>query len=393
MPQVFLILSAILATIALGHLILAHIALFIFRRHHTTDRVDLPPVTILVPACGLVRELRRNLQSLLMQDYPQFQLIVGFRDKFDPAVKVARSVMADHPTKDHALVIHPRVWGDNYKCGNLGNMMEEAKHDWIVVIDSDMRVKPDYLRKVMGSFDNDKVGAVTCLYNARAGHGWASHLGSLYINDWFLPSVLVQKTLGKIRYCLGATMAFHRETLEEIGGFKDLSNYIADDYILGNRISSKGYEVCLAPCIVENIVDEHSFNDIFFHELRWARTIRSCQPIGYFFSMLSHNPIALTLPFFFAVGRTPMGWAALTSAVVLRVGLHEAVCRVSNKCNARGLVLIPFRDSMNWIIWACGLFGYSMKWKDQNLMLQSNQQVSLIKVECHEDAITQSTIL
>src|SRR5205807_919331 len=142
---------------------------------------------------------------------------------------------------------------------------------------------------VVAPFGDPKVGAVTCLYKGTPVDGWTSALGTMFINEWFLPSVMVALSFEKLRYCFGATVAVRINTLRAIGGFEALASDLADDHMLGKRISECGYEVRLAPYVVENVVLEPDLKSLFRHELRWARTVRSVRPIGYALSFVTYS--------------------------------------------------------------------------------------------------------
>jgi len=246
-----------------------------------------PPVTILKPIYGLDPELAENIRSFCQQDYPKYQLIFGLHDKNDPAIPVIEEVIKEFNDIDVSYIVDPRIYGTNHKVSSLINMCPTAKYDFLLIADSDMRVPDDYLANVMPPFSDTTVGAVTCLYFGSARGKLASSLNAMFINEWFFPSFLISRILQPIKYCLGATMIVRRNLLSEIGGFKSLSNYLADDYMLGKMITDLGYNIHLADFIVENIVEEASIKDLLAHELRWARTLRRVEPVGYILTFLT----------------------------------------------------------------------------------------------------------
>jgi len=255
-------------------------------------RSDIPTtssfaVTILKPLCGLDPDLLENLRSFCRQQHTTFQIIFGVMDKDDPAIIIVHQIMQEFPDLDLKLVVNDHVHGTNYKISNLINMYALAKYDLIVISDSDMRVRQDYLNIVTAPFQDATVGAVTCLYRGRAINGLWSKLAAMFINEWFLPSVLVANTFATNSFCFGATMAVRRDLLEKTGGLGGLVDYLADDYMLGKRVQEAGFSVHLAPLIVENVLQESTFQSLFQHELRWARTMRTVQPVGYTFSFLT----------------------------------------------------------------------------------------------------------
>ena len=191
------------------------------KRSHTPSGFT-PPVTIFKPICGLEQDMDENLRLFCQQDYPEYQIIFGFHGGDDAAIPVIRKIIKDYPELDLEMVIDERLYGSNHKVSNLINMFPTAKHEILIVSDSDMRVRKDYLHNIVAPFANTANGAVTCLYSGRTDDGVASKLNAMFINEWFLPSVLISDALKDICYCLGATMAVRREILADIGGFKAL---------------------------------------------------------------------------------------------------------------------------------------------------------------------------
>ena len=108
-----------------------------------------PPVTIFKPARGADAEAYENFASFLRQDYPEYQVIFGLREESDPAAPIIRRLIADFPERDVELVISSEEFGHNAKVSNLQNMYAKAKHDLLLIADSDIRVGPDYLRRVV----------------------------------------------------------------------------------------------------------------------------------------------------------------------------------------------------------------------------------------------------
>jgi ceramide glucosyltransferase len=331
-----------------------------------------PPLTLLKPLCGAELELAENLRSFCFQDYADWQIVFGVADADDPAIPVVRALQAEFPDRDIDLVIDPRVIGENRKVSNLHNMLAAAKHDILVISDSDMRVRPDYLRRVAAPFAADDVGAVTCLYAGNPKGGVASHIGAMFINDWFLPSSLIPMMTGELAFCFGATMAVRRTVLQRFGGFARLADHIADDYMLGHRTAEQGYRIALADYVVENIVHEPTFRGLFLHELRWARTIRLVQPGGY-----AASAVTEFVPLSLVAGG--LLWAAGASAALaatpvcvalgLRFVLHSASARAFAPSAAWSPWLIPARDLFSLIVRVACYFGRTVHWRRQVLVL------------------------
>ena len=338
----------------------------------------LPPITLIKPLHGNEPGLYENLKSFCTQDYPAFQVLFGVAQESDEAVPVVRRVLAEHPELDLALVIDDRQIGSNRKICNVANCHARARHDLLVIADSDMRAPTDYLRRVASVFEDDAVQAGTCLYAGRATGGLASWLGSAYINEWFLPSVLVATRFGPLTYCFGATMAIRRNALEQIGGFERLANELADDYRLGNLVAGQGGRVALIPCIVENMTNEPSLGGLLKHELRWARTVRSVQPAGYAFSFLTYVvPASLLFALVNASEHPAAALAAIAWAIGLRALMHDiARTNVSSQLPAAyGLTVL--RDLLCFGVWVAGFASRTVQWQGYEFKVDKQGHMEL----------------
>ncbi len=363
------------ALASLAYVGLAVRATLAFKRKSASAGPDSMPVTILKPVCGMEVNLYQNLRSFCTQDYPRYQVIFGVSSATDPALEVIHRLIEEFPDRELELVIDARLIGTNHKVSNLANMYPVAHYDLLVIADSDMLVEPDYLATVAACFDDPEVAVATCLYTGKPDEGLASSLGASFINKWFLPSVLVALSFQKLSFCFGATMAVRRERLAAIGGFERLASVLADDYMLGNLISEQGYKVALVPYLVRNIVHEPSMQALFRHELRWARTVRSVQPIGYSMSFLTHAiPMALL---YLAVTPSPgLGFSVLGLAVIMRLMMHYAA-RSHLALDAPSQVwLEPIRDLMCFAIWLASFFGRNVDWRQHSFTIQDSGQMT-----------------
>src|SRR5271165_692842 len=253
-----------------------------------------PAVTILKPLCGDEHELYECLRSFCDQAYPTFQIVFGVSDGADPAVDVVNRLQREFPAIDLQLAIDRRQHGSSRKVSNLINMMSLARHDYLVLSDSDVRVERDYLAKVVHPLLDPEVGIVTCSYRGNPRPGLCSLLGSLFINEWFTPSVRVAAMYGSRAFAFGVTIAIRRQVLASVGGFAAIANQLADDYRLGELTRRLGLKTALSDVVVETCVDERSFGHLVRHELRWLRTIRAVRPLGYSLLFVTYSvPVAL----------------------------------------------------------------------------------------------------
>lgn len=320
-------------------------------------------ITILKPIAGLEVELFENLCSFCEQDYPQYQVLFGVQRRDDPAIEVIQRVLARYPDRDLALVVGTGGEG-NPKVANLANMLPQAKYELLFIADADMRVDRAYLGAVSAEFSDARVGAATCLYAGIPSGGLASALGAMHFNDQFAPSVLVATLGGAPRYCFGSTMAVRRSALEAIGGLSALQPHLADDYMLGALVSAKGYRVALSRYVVANVVAEPSMRALLEHEVRWARTIRSVQTVGYVFSFVMFPlPFAL-LGVVFAT-TSALAWSTLIVAMALRAAMHYVARSALRAGTSPHAWLLPLRDCLGLAVWAGGLFGTTVAWKGE----------------------------
>jgi len=320
-----------------------------------------PPVTILKPLCGAEPELYQCLRSFCDQAYPGFQIVFGVRDRDDPAVDVVSRLRAEFPAADLAVAIDRRQHGNSRKVSSLINMMALARHDYLVVADSDIRVERDYLAKVVGPLLDAKVGIVTCLYRGNPRAGFWSMLGSMFIDEWFMPSVCVAAMAGSRSFAFGATIAIRRQVLARIGGFEAIANQLADDFRMGELTRRLGLRTVLSEVVVETCVDERTLSDLVRHELRWLRTIRAVRPAGYSFSFITFGLPVAALGTLLAGGARPA--VILFGATLLaRLMLHGAVRRPNSAL--WHLLVLPLRDGLGLALWAWGFAGRSVHWRN-----------------------------
>src|SRR5271170_6443373 len=230
------------------------------------------PVSILKPLRGTDPEMYESFRSHCLQDYPEYEIIFGVCDANDAAIQLVERLKAEFPQHAIRLMVCPAKLGNNTKVSNLAQMVRQSRHEYIIVNDSDIRVEPDYLRRVLAPLTDPKIGLVTCLYRGIAGPTFGSRLESIGITD-FCGGVLVAQNLEHgIRFGLGSTLAFRRRDLQAIGGFEALVDYLADDYQLGTRIAALGLKVKLSDIVVETFLPRYSLRAFLDHQLRWART-------------------------------------------------------------------------------------------------------------------------
>ena len=335
-------------------------ALRLLGRRRAATPAALPPVTVLKPVRGAGDGLYENLASFCRQDYAALQIVVGVDDPDDPAVAIVRRLERDFPHLDIVLAVGS-LPGANRKIANVLQMMRHARHDVLVLSDADVRVRPDYLAAVVTPLADPDVGLTTCLYRAVGGRGLPALVESLLINTWFIPMALTAG-LRPLRHAFGATIAVKREALEAIGGFAALRDHLADDYLLGHRVAEAGYRVELLPYVVETFIDSTTLGDVWRHQLRWVRTYRVCQPLGWALSIVTHATFWGLLAVL-ASGGAMAAWSLLAGLVGLRVAtLLLVMARLGERRALRGLWLVPATDLMASALWAASFLGRRVEW-------------------------------
>jgi ceramide glucosyltransferase len=338
-----------------------------------------PPVSVLKALCGAEAGLYAQLRSFCRQNYPTFQLIFGVREADDPALAVVRRLQEEYPALDIALVIDATLHGCNNKISNLINMLGHARHDWLVMADSDIHVPPDYLARVTAPLSNARVGLVTCAYFGRPAIGpdergsarrgsfptrVASVLGAQFINEWFMPSVLLSAAFGARNFVSGASIAMRAEVLSAIGGLPRLANLLADDYRLGELVRRQGLTVQLSELPVLTTVSEPGLGALCRHELRWLRTIQSSQPLGYACCFPSFSLALALVGLIIARSHFVALWFFGTTALS-RIVLHYFVTSGGAWQRTRQLALLPLRETLLVALWAWSFCRREIVWREQ----------------------------
>jgi ceramide glucosyltransferase len=333
--------------------------------------VTMPPVTVLKPVCGDEPLLEEAIASFCRQHYPDFQLVIGAQDPNDPALVTARRLQARFPACDITVVADATRHGNNRKIANLINMLPAARHDFLVIADSDLHVRPDYLSRVIGALSQPGTGLVTTLCAGEpAARGLAAKLGALHLTYIFLPGALLAVALGR-RDCLGGTMALRRDTLERVGGLAALVTHLADDNVLGTLVQRLGLSIRLADTLPVVTVQEASLHALWLHELRWARTISALAPVAFAASALQYPIFWGILGIILSGGAAPpslcflAAWA-VRAAVVLGIDHTLRGMRARPAPPAR-LWLLPLRDLLSVAELVAGFGNDVVVWRGHSM--------------------------
>lgn len=348
-----------------------------------------PAITVLKPLHGDEPLLETALASFCAQDYPNYQIVFGVHDAADSALAVARRLASRHPHCDIAIVVEGSAQGVNRKVANLMNMLPRARHRVLLISDADVHAPPDFLARVAAALERPGTGLVTALYyGLPAGPGFVPRLGATQITHAFLPGVLLGRALGR-QDCLGAAMALRRETLEAIGGFGALVGHLADDAVLGMLVRARGQLVELCEALVGTTVAEATLAELWRHELRWARTMRSLAPAAYAAS-------ALQYPLFWAalavVASAGAGWALglFTAAWAIRAAAARGNDRALRLTALAPIWLLPLRDLISSLLILASFAGSRVEWRGQ--VLRADRPRAVLRSRIRRGMVQQNQV-
>jgi len=334
-----------------------------------------PPATLLKPLCGAEPSLYAHLRTFCQQDYPDFQIVFGVRDPADPALAVVQRLIAEFPSLPIDVVVNPRLHGSNYKIGNLINMLELARHDVLIIADSDTFVSPDYLSCVTEPLSDPGVGLVTCVYCDVPTNAIWSRLGAMYINEWYIPSALLAAFFGHRSYASGQTLCLRRQTLDRIGGFGAMANHLADDHRLGELIRGLGLRIELSPTVVMAEHHEADWDSLTRHELRWMRTLHTLRPRSFRAIFLTFSlPLAFGGLLLTAAepALSTTAWTLFLAAGAARLGLYFSHRMQVDRSAFGDLWLLPARDLLLCWVWLRSFFTSRVTWRGDEFDVDAN---------------------
>ena len=330
-----------------------------------------PGVTLLKPLKGCDAATTACLRSWLEQDYPgAVQTIFGVASAEDPVCAVVRTLLGQFPKADAQLVVCGPLTGTNLKVSKLMQMRPLAKHDVLVISDADVRATPDLLANIVVPLEDSGVGLVNCFYRLANPSTMALQWEAVAINADFWSQVLQSQSLKPLDFALGAVMATRARHVQEIGEFASLADCLADDYQLGKRIAGRGQRIVLCPVVVECWSEPMDWQAVWKHQLRWARTIRVCQPLPYFFSILSNATLWPLLYLAFNPAKPALFLALIcwTVRVATALNLQKILTRAPAPWYYSGMV--PLKDLLQTAIWLLAFLGNRVEWRGELMRLR-----------------------
>jgi ceramide glucosyltransferase len=335
------------------------------------------PISILKPLAGIDEGLEENLRTFFEQDYAEFEILFAVRNAGDPAVAVAKRLRERYPGVPSRMIVTGEPPYPNAKVYSLDRMLAAARHDLLVMSDSDIRVTPEMLKVIAAEFQDPNLGLATCPYRAVPGRSFWNTLEAIGLNTEFIGGVLVARMLDGMKFALGPTIAARRTTLQGIGGFDVLKDFLAEDFVMGNLAAARGDGVILSSYVIEHHIGAQALGANLRHRLRWNRSTRRSRPAGYV-GQLFTNPLPLALLLWAA---RPEWWPIVTFTVMLRAAaaLATAGYVLRDPLTARLFFLVPLQDVLSFAMWLAGFFGNTILWRGRKYYLQADGRFELVR--------------
>ena len=329
-----------------------------------------PPVTMLKPVRGLEKDLDQNLRSACLQDYPNYQVVFAVQDEKDPAIPLLRNLEREFGPQRVSVAVEHRQVGTNGKINNLIGGLIHARHEILVISDSDVYLKSDYLKAIVAPLADPDVGFVCTYFMATSAESWFEKMELLTMNAGFFPDTVFAHVTGTAKFCIGSSVALWRSTLNEIGGLEDLADYLAEDYEMGRRIWETGKKMAVAPYVVETVVDLRTPSQWWNHQLYWDQNSCMVRP-GALISTLVIRPVPFA--FLFAAARLvdPVGLSVLAGTLALRLVTTAVILGwgLRDREGLRSLMLLPFRDLVAVVSLLLAFTKRTTVWRDKEFIL------------------------
>ncbi len=374
-----MIVSWILGAMVAGSLAYCVLIVVAARRYLSVPRPPekpLPPISVLKPMCGAEDCMEDNLRSFFEQDYPTFEILFAVHTSEDGAVPTVEKVRREYAGRvESRLIVSGESPIPNAKAHSLERLVAEARHDLLVMSDSDVHTGPGLLNELAREIAVKRVGLVTCPYRSQASRSIWSQMEAIGMNTEFLGGVLVSRMLERVKFALGPAIAIPRGVLQEIGGFAYLRNFLAEDFVMGNRTAHLGYEVVLSSQVVEHRIGRQGMMQNLSHRLRWARSTRRSRPLGYLGQIFTY-PLPLAM---FLCAVRPGAWPIGILALVLRGWAAWATAHdvLHDPLTQKSWWLLPVQDVLGFLVWAGGFVGKKIIWRDRQCTLLSDGRLQV----------------
>ncbi len=376
-------LPQILLTLAIAPFIYYLLAIFssfrFFRRtgEHEAQHPDFtPPVSNLKPVRGLDPDAYENFASFCRQDYPDYEIVFCVGTMDDPVLPVIERLQTDFPDRRIRILFGSGRTATNDKVAKLARLASEAEHEHLVISDSDVRVRPDYLRRIIAPLADRKVGAVTCLYVSTGEQSFVEKLQSIGMISDFYPGLLVARQLDGVKFALGPTIATTRARLADFGGYQTIENRPADDLLVGRLIAEQGYEIELSSYTIETVADYQSLRDLVHKRLRWLVVMRHMRPWGHLGLLLTQG-LPWSLAAFLLHPSRAVAIGYLGAYLTLRATLTYTVgvWGLNQSGVWKRLLLVPTWDAVAFAMWLMSFARRTVRWRGGNYYIRNGKLV------------------
>jgi ceramide glucosyltransferase len=340
------------------------------------SRTFTPPVSNLKPIRGLDPDAYENFASFCKQDYPDYEVVFCVGEEDDPAVPVLQRLQLEFPDRHIRVLFGSGGTGSNDKVVKLARLVSEAQHEVVVISDSDVRVRPDYLRTVVAPLADPKVGAVTCFYVPIEDKTFTDNLQTIGMFSDFYAGILVARQLDGVKFALGPTIATTRTRLAGFGGYEAIKNRPADDLLVGRLIAEQGYEVELLPYAISTVADFRSMRDLFHKRLRWIVVMRHLRPWGHLGLLLTQGlPWSLMAVAIRPSPGVALGYLGAYSALRFAMTWTVGIWGLKQDALWKKLALIPVWDALAFVIWLTSFTRDSIRWRDSEYYIRDGTLV------------------
>ncbi|HTZ73678.1 MAG TPA: glycosyltransferase [Candidatus Aquilonibacter sp.] len=323
-----------------------------------------PPVSVLKPVKGVDPGAYANFASLCTQDYPSYEIVFCIDGPDDPNYSVIQELRNDFPETRIRVLFGSHSTATNDKVAKLARLSEEAEHEYLVINDSDVRVRPDYLRTLVAPLADPKTGAVTCFYLQSEDDTVTQSLQTVSMVSDFYAGCLTDWKLEGVKFTLGPTIATTRERLAEFGGYESIDDRPADDLLVGQLIAAQGYKIGLLPYCIDVVADYGSVSDLLQKRLRWIIEMRSIRPWGHFGLFFTQG--ILWWAFAIAIDpRREIAFGYFGLYLVMRVAMTWVIgIRGLGRTELWGkLWMIPVWDAAALCLWVASFVVQSFRWR------------------------------
>ena len=338
-----------------------------------------PPVSSLKPIRGIDPEAYENFASFCRQDYPNYELLFCVTAKDDPVVPVLERLARDFPERPIRVLFGTDGDVPNDKAAKLARLVSEAQHETLVISDSDVRARPDYLRRVVAPLADAKVGAVTCLYLPTEVKTVTQSLQTIGMVSDFYAGLLVDRQLEGVKFTLGPTIATTRTRLAAFGGYQAIANRPGDDMLVGRLIAEQGYKVELLPSYaILTVADYQSMPDLLHKRMRWFVVMRHLRPWGHLGLLLTQGlPWSLAAIAFRPTLAITLGSLGAYLGLRLAMTWLIGVKGLRDKALWRQMWLVPGWDALAFLIWLVSFGRSSFRWRGIEYRIRDGRLVRL----------------